>query len=173
MHVPTAAVVRPAQWSVIGIKGARQRVLNRGTTWNNQDQPKHQRWSCNPPHKWRHKPYMEKFYTVAKTNMQWLIYKHTAGLVSFGFRCFLECEKLHRGLYKTITTYLLIFMCCQKISKTEFLAKKLRKYCTYYGNGMISVMHRFWRILQILLSTWNYKIKSQNKCTQGCSLSWH
>lgn len=29
MHIPTAAVVRPAQWSVIGIIGARQRVLNR------------------------------------------------------------------------------------------------------------------------------------------------
>ncbi len=30
MHFPTAAVVRPAQRSVIGIIGARQRVLNRG-----------------------------------------------------------------------------------------------------------------------------------------------
>ena len=29
MHIPTAAVVRPAQRSVIGIIGARQRVLNR------------------------------------------------------------------------------------------------------------------------------------------------
>lgn len=32
MHVPTAAVVRAAQRSGIGIKGARQRVLNTGTT---------------------------------------------------------------------------------------------------------------------------------------------
>lgn len=33
MHFPTAAVVRPAQRSIMGIIGARQRVLNRGTTW--------------------------------------------------------------------------------------------------------------------------------------------
>ena len=33
MHIPTAAVVRPAQQRVIGIIGARQRILNTGTTW--------------------------------------------------------------------------------------------------------------------------------------------
>lgn len=64
MHIPIAAVVRPAQRSVIGIIGARQHILNRGTTWNNQHQPTCQPWPSNPANERWHKRHNKKVYSI-------------------------------------------------------------------------------------------------------------
>lgn len=77
MHIPTAAVVRPAQRSIMGIIGARQRILNRGTARSNRH-----RQTCNPPHERWHRETQQKGLQHIQTSMQpirntW----HTVGLV--------------------------------------------------------------------------------------------
>lgn len=73
MHVPTAAVVRPAQRSVIGIIGARQRVLTgegrHGTSSTDKDTSAV--GPCNPPDDM--KRHNREFEQHIQTCMQWLV----------------------------------------------------------------------------------------------------
>lgn len=64
MHVPTAGVARPAQWRVIGIKGAWQRILNRGRH-GTASTNRHQRRPCNPPNKFKQKRQQKCWHTHA------------------------------------------------------------------------------------------------------------
>lgn len=86
MHFPTAAVVRPAQRSVIGIIGARQRVLNGGDDME-QPAPTDKSAVAMQIHRMSvdMKRHNKEVYSVYKTHMQCNTNTlHRAGLVGFG-----------------------------------------------------------------------------------------